>query len=157
LSRTSPPAPTATGNGTARGTRKAVGLHCDPNPALWCLSEIGVRRPDAAAFFYPPGFAPLIHNASFVSERTRQLLQGHDVYFVDTLVGHRDPNRLIRSLGLWMKDLVNHGSHVLVIRKREKPRTRAVSMALYERRAMWKGGVRPLRDWVRDPPRADET
>jgi len=116
----------------------------------------GARNKESA-FFYPPGFAPLIHNASFVSERTRQLLQGHDVYFVDTLVGHRDPNRLIRSLGLWMKDLVNHGSHVLVIRKREKPRTRAVSMALYERRAMWKGGVRPLRDWVRDPPRADET
>ena len=114
----------------------------------------GARNRDA--FFYPPGFAPLVHNASFVSARTRQLLQGHDVFFVDTLVGHRAPEQLVKSLGLWMKDLVNHGSHVLVIRKRERPRTHAVSMALAERRAMWKKGVRPLRDWAREPPSAEE-
>jgi len=117
----------------------------------------GARKRNAAtAWFYPPGYAPLVHNASFVSEATRQLLQQHDVFFVDPLVGHRAPEKLIRSLGLWMKDLVNHGSHLLVIRRRATPRTRPVSMALAERRAMWKGGVRPLRDWTKEPPATGE-
>ena len=41
-----------------------------------------------------------------------------------------------------MKDRVNHISHVLVVRKREVPRTRRVESALGERRAMWENGVR---------------
>ena len=46
-----------------------------------------------------------------------------------------------KALGLWMKDRVNHISHVLVIRKREAPRTRRVESALAERRAMQERGV----------------
>jgi len=40
-----------------------------------------------------------------------------------------------------MKDRVNHLSHILVIRKRETPRTRRVESALSERRAMQERGV----------------
>ena len=50
-----------------------------------------------------------------------------------------------------MKDLVNHGSHLLVIRKRARPRTHPISVSLAERRAMWKDGVRPLRNWTAEP------
>ena len=49
-----------------------------------------------------------------------------------------------------MKDLVSHDSHLLVIRKRAKPRTQPVVMQ-HAVRAMKKGGVRPLRDWQREP------
>ena len=78
---------------------------------------------------------------------------GHDVFF-DTLVGHAA--RAARGgPRLWMKDLVNHGSPSSSYTGRQ-PRTRAVSMALAERRAMWKKGVRPLRDWAREPPSAEE-
>ena len=108
-------------------------------------------RSKRALPFYPSGYAPLVHNSSFVSEATTRLFHEHDVFFVDTLVGHRAPAQLKTALGLWMKDLVDHGSHLLIIRKRVHPRTHPVSVALAERRSMWKAGVRPLRDWVKQP------
>ena len=66
----------------------------------------------------------------------------NDLFFVDTHVGHRAHEDVRKALGLWMKDRVNHLSHVLVLRKREVPRTRRVESALAERRAMWEKGVR---------------
>ena len=46
--------------------------------------------------------------------------QDHDTIFVDTLVGHRAHAKFLSRLGQrWAKDVVNHNSHVLVIRKRE--------------------------------------
>ena len=50
-------------------------------------------RSKRALPFYPPGYSPLVHNASFVSEATTRLFHEHDVFFVDTLIGHRAPGR----------------------------------------------------------------
>ena len=93
------------------------------------------------AFFFPPGSAPLVHNETYASDATHRLFAENDVFFVDTHVGHRAHDAVRRALGLWMKDRVNHISHVLVLRKREVPRTRRVESALAERRAMQEKGV----------------
>jgi SAM-dependent methyltransferase len=90
------------------------------------------------AFFFPDGSAPLVHNETYVTPETRRLFHENDLFFVDTHVGHRAHGGLLKALGLWMKDRVNHLSHVLVIRKRETPRTRRVESALVEHRAMRK-------------------
>lgn len=99
----------------------------------------GGRR---GAFFFPDGSAPLVHNASYISEATTRLFHENDLFFVDTHVGHRAHDSVLRALGLWMKDRVNHLSHVLVIRRREIPRTRKIESALSDKRAMWERGVR---------------
>ena len=96
----------------------------------------------AGAFFFPPGSAPLVHNFSYISAATHQLFHENDLFFVDTHVGHRAHEEVRKALGLWMKDEVNHLSHVLVVRKREVPRTRRVESALAEKRAMQERGVR---------------
>ena len=95
----------------------------------------------AGAFFFPPGSAPLVHNETYVMAATHKLFHENDVFFVDTHVGHRAHEQVRKALGLWMKDRVNHISHVLVIRKREKPRSRRIESALWERRAMQERGV----------------
>ena len=77
----------------------------------------------------------------YVSDATTALFHENDVFFVDTHVGHRAHEAVRKALGLWMKDRVNHLSHVLVIRKRETPRTRRVESALQEKRAMQEKGV----------------
>ena len=76
--------------------------------------------------FHPPGFAPLVHNVTFASPAVRRILEEHDSFFVDTLVGHRNYRAFKRRSGPWMKDRVNHNSHVLVLRKRAVPRVRVV-------------------------------
>jgi len=93
------------------------------------------------AFFFPDGSAPLVHNETYVTAETTRLFHANDLFFVDTHVGHRAHDAVRRALGLWMKDRVNHISHVLVIHKRETPRMRRVESALDERRAMWEKGV----------------
>ena len=93
-------------------------------------------------FFFPPGSAPMVHNFSYISQATHDLFHENDLFFVDTHVGHRAHEQVRKALGLWMKDEVNHLSHVLVIRKREVPRTRRVESALWEKRAMQEKGVR---------------
>jgi len=93
-------------------------------------------------FFFPPGSAPLVHNSSYISAATTQLFHENDLFFVDTHVGHRAHEQVRKALGLWMKDEVNHLSHVLVIRKREIPRKRRVESALWEKRAMQEKGIR---------------
>ena len=91
--------------------------------------------------FFPPGSAPMVHNETYVMPLTHQIFHENDVFFVDTHVGHRAHDQVRRALGLWMKDRVNHLSHILVLRKRETPRTRRIESALWERRAMQERGV----------------
>ena len=83
-----------------------------------------------------------MHNETYVMAATHKLFHENDVFFVDTHVGHRAHDQVRKALGLWMKDRVNHISHVLVIRKREKPRTRKIESALWEKRAMQEKGFR---------------
>ena len=48
------------------------------------------------------------------AQATQQLLQQNDVFFVDTLPGHRALNKLKEVMGVWMSDTVSHDSHLLV-------------------------------------------
>ena len=91
------------------------------------------------------------------AQATQQLLQQNDVFFVDTLPGHRALNKLKEVMGVWMSDTVSHDSHLLVIRKRALPRTRGIAMQHAEKRAMRQRGIRPLRDWARDPLNSTDT
>lgn len=114
---------------------------------FYCVEDVATganakgQRYGGRGPFFPPGAAPLVHNATYISAATQQLFYENDVFFVDTHVGHRSHDYVRRALGLWMKDRVNHISHILVIRKREKPRTRRVESALWEKRAMQEKGV----------------
>ena len=96
------------------------------------------------AFFFPDGSAPLVHNATYVSAATLKLFAEHDLFFVDTHVGHRAHEQVRKALGLWMKDRVNHNGHILVIRKRHAPRTSSVRSVSREKRAMADRGVVPM-------------
>lgn len=93
--------------------------------------------------FYPRGHSPLTHNTSFLMEATKQILRENDAFVVDTLVGHRAFNAFRKALGVWMHDNVDHNSHLLVMRKRNEPRTREVHSNLASKLAMWQRGVRP--------------
>ena len=77
-----------------------------------------------------PGYSQLAHNQSLWDEAARTIMHQHDTFFVDSQVGHRafDLFRERSKLdhGPYMKDEVNHNSHVLVIRKRATPRTRPI-------------------------------
>lgn len=63
----------------------------------YCIEDVGTGTNAkgqryggrAGMFFYPDGSAPLVHNASYVSEATTELFHQNDVFFVDTHVGHR--------------------------------------------------------------------
>ena len=67
----------------------------------------------------------------------RELLEQNDVFFADTLVGHRAFDSFRRGMGVtWMRDRVNHNSHLLVLRKRTAPRARAQPTMHYGKVAM---------------------
>jgi SAM-dependent methyltransferase len=121
------------------------GYYCIEDVATGANSKGQRYGGRAGAFFFPQGSAPLVHNDSYISEATRTLFHQNDLFFVDTHVGHRAHEQVRRALGLWMKDRINHLSHVLVIRKREKPRLRRVESALAEKRAMQERGVNGFR------------
>ena len=99
--------------------------------------------------WYPPGYAWIAHAGSSngtlkldLADRQRRaaginhrwpeevqaIYEQNDVFFADTLVGHRDFTGLQRDLGGWMKDRVSHNSHCLVIRRRDPPRSRPVRL-----------------------------
>ena len=78
------------------------------------------------------------------AQATQQLLQQNDVFFVDTLPGHRALNKLKEVMGVWMSDTVSHDSHLLVIRKRALPRTRGIAMQHAEKRAIAAAGHPPV-------------
>ena len=70
----------------------------------------------------PSGTSALAHSPNSWSETTRAILEGNDVLFLDTLVGHRDFDALRKKMGTsWMESRVNHNSHMLVILKRTQP------------------------------------
>ena len=71
-------------------------------------------------------------------------------HFIEDLI-------LKEVMGVWMSDTVSHDSHLLVIRKRALPRTRGIAMQHAEKRAMRQRGIRPLRDWARDPLNSTDT
>jgi len=73
-----------------------------------------------------PGFSAVAHHAS---PAMRRAFDEHDVFFADTLVGSRNFEAFSRKMRGWMKDHVDHNSHILVIRRRNTPRTRPVSLA----------------------------
>ena len=120
---------------------RAGGYYCIEDVATGANAKGQRYGGRAGSFYFPPGSAPLVHNASYASAATQQLFAENDVFFVDTHVGHRAHEQVRRALGLWMKDRINHISHVLVLRKRETPRRRRVESALAERRAMQERGV----------------
>ena len=75
----------------------------------------------------PGGFAQVAHNEQAWDPEARRILQENDVFFTDTLVGHRDFAGLLRAerartRHVWMLDRVNHNSHVLVVRRRFEAR-----------------------------------
>ena len=60
-----------------------------------------------------------------IIELMRRAFDEHDVFFADMLIGARDFNDFQRRTGrMWIENRVNHNSHMLVIRKRQQPRTR---------------------------------
>lgn len=96
---------------------------------------------------FPAGFAPLVHNATWLSAQRPEaaaILRDHDSFFVDPLVGHRAYAALLRAQRCCMLDRLSHNSHLLVIRKRPASRARKVSSSGRELRSMRHAGVRPL-------------
>ena len=79
---------------------------------------------------YATGANPLTHDSHFLSEATRDIFTKHaDVFFADTMVGHRAFDEFRERLSSkYMRDRVNHHSHILVLRKRHTPRERDVQM-----------------------------
>jgi hypothetical protein len=87
--------------------------------------------------FAAEGSAQLAHNVSSISPALREILEQNDAFFADTLVGHRAFDAFRKGMGVtWMRDRVNHNSHVLVVRKRTGPRARAKPTLHYGKVAM---------------------
>ena len=70
------------------------------------------------------GFAPLL-NTSMWTQATKRIFHiESDTFFVDTSAAHRNFELFLKRLNRagggkqWARDIVNHNSHVLVIRKR---------------------------------------
>jgi len=116
------------------------GYYCIEDVATGANSK--AQRYGGKGPFFPSGSAPMVHNETYITEATHRLFHENDLFFVDTHVGHRAHEKYRRALKLWFKDRVNHQSHVLVIRKREVPRTRRIESNVAERRAMRDEGVR---------------
>ena len=80
----------------------------------------------------PPGYAWLAHNGTHWPRAVRDIYEQNDVFMADTLVGQREwEDYQERNEGAWLRDRVNHNSHLLVIRKRRHgPRLRPVRRAV---------------------------
>lgn len=66
------------------------------------------------------GYASIVHNASSL---VREIYSHNEVFFADSLVGSTSTQFLSRMrVKGWMRDTVDHNSHVIVIRKRASPR-----------------------------------
>ena len=68
----------------------------------------------------PTGFASVAHNPS---PAMRRVFDEHDVFFADVLIGSRVFDKFAKQMKSWMKDHVDHNSHMLVIRRRNVART----------------------------------
>ena len=54
---------------------------------------------------------------------TRRIMHENDVFFVNPKVGHRNLDALKTAFGpMWVRDVVNHGGHILVIKKKIEKR-----------------------------------
>lgn len=77
------------------------------------------------------GTTPLLHNESTWPPLMQTVFAEHDVFFVDTLPGHRSFTSFAKATNAkhtkWMLDTLNHNSHLLVIHRRMSPRTRPVT------------------------------
>ena len=86
------------------------------------------------------GYHPLVHNTSWRKEETNRIFREHDSFFVNTAIGHRNYKKFgnhvrkafgtlaIRAGSEGDSDLVNHISHLLVLRKRLTPRSTVVQV-----------------------------
>ena len=73
--------------------------------------------------FAPGGFSELAHNRTGLGAEARAIFEQNDVMLADTLPGHRMYESFRTRMGVtWMRDEVNHNSHLLVLRKRTTPR-----------------------------------
>ena len=73
------------------------------------------------------GYAWVAHNHTDWPSALRRAYHENDVFFADTLVGSRNFES-VRAGTTLVRDHVEHDSHVLVIRRRQVPRTRTVQM-----------------------------
>lgn len=74
----------------------------------------------------PDGFSEIGYQPS---PKTARIFQENDVFFADTSIGHRAPGPYEKVVGpRWHRDMVNHNSHVIVIKKRRQPRDTPVQM-----------------------------
>jgi len=83
----------------------------------------------------------LVHTPHNLTAFTRAVLAEHDSFFVDPLVGHRALGRLLQTprTHRFMKDRLNSNTHMLIIRRRETPRSPLVRCLTARGSAMLKG------------------
>ena len=73
--------------------------------------------------FAPGGFAQLVHNRTSLGAEARAIMEEADTVLVDTLPGHRNLDAFRERMGVtWMRDQVDHNSHLVVLRKRTEAR-----------------------------------
>ena len=80
----------------------------------------------------PPGFAKIAHAASIWPPEFVNIFHANDAFFADTMVAIRDYDGFVKRMNTqtrrrWIKDRVNHNSHMLVLRKRAVPRVSEVA------------------------------
>ena len=80
----------------------------------------------------PTGSAWMAHNGTHWPASVRNIYEQNDVFFADTLVGHRDFNGFHSRMQGWMKNRVDHNSHLLVIKKRATPRSDSIQMNFHK-------------------------
>ena len=86
--------------------------------------------------FAPGGFAQLVHNRTALGAEARAIMEEADTVLVDTLPGHRNLDAFREKMGVtWMRDQVDHNSHLVVLRKRTEAR-RATVTQNYGKKAM---------------------
>lgn len=73
------------------------------------------------------GYSFLAHNSSGWPPCVREIYQANDVFIADALVGARDFDGFRDAMDGWMRNRVDHNSHLLVLRKRSTPRARPVT------------------------------
>ena len=86
------------------------------------------------ASLYGAAIAPLVHDINWRSPSVQAIFEQNDIFFADTLVGHRAFNRFRAETGRaygrakYMRDRISHNSHLLVLRKRVVPRRINITM-----------------------------
>ena len=98
----------------ATGARQATGRY-------GCRAAL--RGSPERCGFAPGGFAQLVHNRTSLGAEARAIMEEADTVLVDTLPGHRNLDAFRERMGVtWMRDQVDHNSHLVVLRKRTEAR-----------------------------------